>query len=103
MSKPEAKELSADRAALRRLENVVGDILTRLTDAEGRAHTLETQNAELGEVVRRFTKDQGEAVFVLSRLRELETENKDLKVRLEKGREGVERLIARLRFLEGQR
>lgn len=103
MSKREAKEESADRAALRRLESSVGEVLTRLASAEQRARAAEDQGAELQEVVHRFTKDDGEANLILTRLRHLEEENTDLKERLDKGREGVDRLLARVRFLEGQR
>jgi len=103
VSKPEAKDQSADRAALRRLEKAVGEALTELVDARRRAREAEEHNAELEEVVRRFTNEEGEANLVLSRLRGLEEENTDLKARVAKGREGVERLLARVRFLEGQR
>jgi hypothetical protein len=37
------------------------------------------------------------------RLRELENENLELRDRLGRGRDTVERLVARLRFLEDQR
>ena len=103
MSKPEAKDQSADRAALRRLEKAVGGALKALADAQGRARDAEEHNAELEEVVHRFTNEEGEANLVLTRLRGLEEENADLKARVAKGREGVERLLARVRFLEGQR
>jgi predicted nuclease with TOPRIM domain len=103
VSKPEAKDQSADRAALRRLESAVGEALGVLADARRRARVAEEHNAELEEVVHRFTADEGEANLVLSRLRGLEEENADMKVRLARGREGVERLLARVKFLEGQR
>ena len=49
--------------------------------------------------------DQNESHWdaTTSYLRSLEEENQDLRGRLEKGRQGVERLLARIRFLEGQR
>jgi predicted nuclease with TOPRIM domain len=109
VSKPEAdgqsgqSGQSADRAALHRLEGAVGEALTQLADARERARTAEDQCAELEEVVRRFTKEDGAANLVLTRLRTLEEENTDLRARMDKGRDGVERLLARVRFLEGQR
>jgi hypothetical protein len=39
---------------------------------------------------------------MLTRLEKLESENQDLLFRVEKGKEGVERLLARIRFLEEQ-
>jgi len=38
----------------------------------------------------------------MTRLKRLEDENAELRDRLEAGREGVERMIARIRFLENQ-
>ena len=38
-----------------------------------------------------------------TRLKSLEVENADLTRRLDDGREGVERLLAKIRFLEEQR
>jgi hypothetical protein len=39
---------------------------------------------------------------MVSRLRALEEENADLRSRIDQGREGVERLLAKIRFLENQ-
>jgi len=52
--------------------------------------------------VQRFTGDEAEAGRLLSRLKRLESENEDLRGRLDRGRAGVERMIARIRFLENQ-
>ena len=38
----------------------------------------------------------------MSRLKGLEQENADLRARLERGRDGVDRMLARIRFLENQ-
>jgi predicted nuclease with TOPRIM domain len=103
VSKPEDSGQSADRAALQRLEGAVGVTLARLAELRGKTRAAEARCAELEEVVRRFTGQQGEATLVLTRLRSLEAENADLRARMDKGREGVERLLARIRFLEGQR
>ena len=39
---------------------------------------------------------------LVERLTDLESRNRELNERLEEGREGVERLLARIRFLEEQ-
>jgi predicted nuclease with TOPRIM domain len=57
---------------------------------------------ELSELVKRFTGDDAEAGLMLTRLKRLEDENADLRGRLDQGRAGVERMIARIRFLENQ-
>jgi predicted nuclease with TOPRIM domain len=103
VSKPEADGQGADRAALKRLEGAVSKTLAQLAEARLHADNVEKRCAELEEVVSRFTKEHGTANLVLTRLRFLEKENADLRTRLEKGRDGVERLLARVRFLEGQR
>jgi predicted nucleic acid-binding Zn-ribbon protein len=103
VSNPEGRAEHADRQALQALETAVGQALERLEEFRARARVAESQRAELGELLRRFTDDEGEATLLLSRLRALEGENQELRGRLEKGREGVERLLARIRFLEGQR
>jgi predicted nuclease with TOPRIM domain len=63
----------------------------------------EERSEELEELLRRFTGHEVEPAQILARLRKLEEENADLRTRLEQGREGVERLLAKIRFLENQR
>ncbi len=53
--------------------------------------------------MRRVAKSPADAGDLLTRLKRLEDENFDLRERIERGREGVERLLARVRFLENQR
>ena len=92
-----------ERAAFQRLETAVEEVLWRLERARGRAEAAEARSAELEELLKRFSADGGAAGQLLTRLRTLETENEDLRSRMERGRESVERLLAQIRFLEGQR
>jgi predicted nuclease with TOPRIM domain len=78
----------------------VTQVLERLAYMSRRVRAAEERNAELDEIVRRFTGDQVEASRILTRLRALEQENRDLRRRLEEGRAGIERLLAKIRFLE---
>ena len=89
-----------ERAAFQALDTAVSDLIEALATMKGRASEAESRSAELQELVQRFTGDDAEAGRLLTRLRELEIENTDLKQRLERGREGVDRLIARIKFLE---
>lgn len=101
MSQPgDDREKSDDGFA--RLEDAVGELLDRLAETRARATAAESKNAELAELVRRFTGNAAEADQLMNRLKALETENEDLRSRLERGREGVDRMIARIRFLESQ-
>lgn len=101
MSQPEGSG-SGSEGGFARLEDAVGELIDRLSETRIRAQAAEAKNAELAELVRRFTGDEGEAEQLMSRLKALETENDELRDRLERGREGVERMIARIRFLESQ-
>jgi len=68
-----------------------------------RLDRAERENAELRALVSRVTNDPEEAPRVLERLGILERENADLAKRLETARAGVERLLARVQFMEDQR
>ena len=103
MSNPEGSGERPERVALQQLERAVGEALVRMDGLRGRAEQAETKNGELSELLRRFLGDDAEAGRLLTRLQSLEAENADLKARLARGREGVERMLARLRFLEDQR
>jgi hypothetical protein len=92
-----------DRAAFTELEGAVSTVLDQLVDAKARVSEAEGKSVELEEIVRRFTGDEGEAGRLLSQLSDLQSENEDLKQRLATGRAGVDRLLAKIRFLEEQR
>jgi len=92
-----------EKAALRELERAVAGALERLRSLRARAEEAEARERDLQELLRRFTGDPEEAGRLLGRMRALQAENADLRQRLDRGREGVERILARLRFLEEQR
>ena len=100
MSNTEVDGGQPERAAFQELDSAVGELIEELVTLKGRASEAESKSAELEELVQRFTGDDAEAGRLLTRLRDLESENTDLKARLDRGREGVDRLIARIKFLE---
>ena len=102
MSKPEDNGGAPELVALAQLEGAVGQLLDQVSEMSKRAEAAEARNAELSQVVKRFTGDEQEAGLIMSRLKRLEDENADLRSRLDRGRAGVERMIARIRFLESQ-
>jgi len=103
VSNPEDSDTPTEREALRELERAVGRALDRLGGLRKRAEAAEATSSELEELLRRFTGDAAEAGRMLTRLKSLEEENADLRARIAKGRQGVERMLARFRFLEEQR
>lgn len=84
------------------LEGAIGRVLERLEAVTGRAQEAERKSRELNEAMRRFTGSPDDARDLLTRLKQLEDENDDLRTRLDHGRAGVERLMARIRFLENR-
>ena len=102
MSNPEGNGGQPERAAFAALEHAVGQALDRLERMSRRVRAAEAKSAELGEIVRRFTGNEGEAGRILSRLQHLESENADLEGRLAEGRAGIDRLLSKIRFLENQ-
>jgi predicted RNase H-like nuclease (RuvC/YqgF family) len=92
-----------EAAALVALERAVEEALARLRDALERATVAEARTAELQRIVERVTGDSGEARRLVGTLGSLEEENGELRRRVEEGRAGVERLLAKIRFLEDQR
>ncbi len=102
MSNPVGDAAQPDRAAFEALDRAIGDLLARLTWLHDRAALAEEKSEDLEEMLRRFTGSEVDAGQLISRLRHLEGENADLRGRLEQGRAGVDRLLAKIRFLEGQ-
>ena len=102
MSKPGDNGDAPDAAAFARLEGAVAQLLTSLGDAQQQVTAAEARSAEMAELVKRFTGSEADASQLMGRLKRLETENTDLRTRLERGRAGVDRMIARIRFLENQ-
>ena len=88
--------------AFTHLEGVVGETLKELAVMRKRARAAEKEAAELNDLMRRFTGNPKEAGEVLTKLKHLEDENDDLRSRMDEGRAGVERLLAKIRFLENQ-
>lgn len=89
-------------AAFDRLEAAVSRLVDEAADATRRADAATAKNGELSELLQRFTGDEGEAGELVARLKSLESENAELRGRVDAGRAGVERMIARINFLENQ-
>ncbi len=93
---------ATDRQALARLERAVGELLDEVDRLRGQSSRSEARVRDLEGLLRRFTKGEDDPARLLARLARVEAENEDLKGRIQEGRDGVERLLARIRFLEDQ-
>src|SRR5687767_7598344 len=88
---------------LRRLEAAVGRALDRIGELEARLGEAERRATDLDQVLFDITGGDLRPTVLVDSLRALESENEELKRRLAGGRGGVERLLAKIRFLEDQR
>lgn len=103
MSGSGGKAERPDAAALIALERAVEGALARLTEMSQRVREAEARAADLQRLADRFSGDPGEAERLVEQFARLEDENADLRARVAEGRAGVERLLAKIRFLENQR
>ena len=95
------KDVASDKA-VGRLENAVTAALTRVELLEGEVVRMNTQGKELEGMLKGVTSGEGGPRDMIAKLHILEDENRDLRRRLDEGREGVDRLLAQIKFLEEQ-
>lgn len=90
-------------AGLKRLQAAVVATLAEIERLRREVSRAETQGAELDEMLRGVTAGEESPRKMIDRLHVLEEENRDLRERLFEGRTSVDRLLARIQFLEDQR
>lgn len=101
---PESEDVEIDaRERLKALESAVKGLVARLKETERRASAAESRRTEVEELLREMTEGTADPAEMADRLEELERENADLRDRVDRGLEGVERLLSRVRFMEEQR
>jgi len=89
--------------AVERLENAVTAALKKVELLEGEVVRVNAQGKELEGMLKGVTSGKVGPREMVSKLHILEEENRDLRRRLDEGREGVNRLLAQVKFLEEQR
>ena len=70
---------------------------------QGQLRAAEGRREELEGLLAKMADGSANPADMHTRLKALEHENADLSRRLDEGREGVDRLLAKIRFLEEQR
>ncbi|GIS80161.1 MAG: hypothetical protein MK279_06735 [Gemmatimonadetes bacterium] len=103
MSNPAGNGEGLEQAAFIELERIVDAALRHLGEVTRRAEMAEDRNAEFEALIKRFAGDEGDAGQVLHRLAELEEDNENMRSRLEAGQVSVDKLIAKIRFMEEQK
>ncbi len=91
-----------DAEAFKRLEKVVEAAMQEIRRLRQQLQNAESQSDEMDEMLRGITDGEQSPREMLRRLHQLESENQDLRGRLAQGIESVDRLLARVRFLEEQ-
>ncbi|MEX2531448.1 MAG: hypothetical protein WD960_11810 [Gemmatimonadota bacterium] len=89
-----------EREDFARLERAVGKLLAERKQLVARASRAEARIRDVEALLRRFTTGDEDPAEWRSRLETLQRENAELRERLDGGRESVERLLARIQFLE---
>ena len=103
MSRSEDNAPEDTAAALDAVDAAVGKAVARVRELEAAAHAAKERTAEVETLLERMASGDESPVQMKDELDRLQAENADLRSRLDQGREGVERLLAKIRFLEEQR
>ena len=93
----------AAEAGLAGLERAVARALDRIGALESGLEAARARRDEVEELLARMADGDENPADMQHRMNVLERENAELRRRLDEGREGVERLLAKIRFLEEQR
>ena len=89
--------------AIERLEEVVSLAVEEVGRLRQEVARMDAQGEELEGLLRGVTSGERSPREMIDRLHILEEENRDLRARLNQGREGVGRLLAKIKFLEEQK
>ena len=86
--------------AVKRLENAVNAALKQVESLQGDVVRMQTQGEALEGLLKGVTSGEEGPRELIEKIHIIEEENRDLRSRLDEGRAGVERLLARVKFLE---
>ena len=86
--------------AVKRLEKAVTAALEQVESLRGEVARMQTQGEALEGLLKGVTSGKDGPRELIEKLHILEEENRDLRSRLDQGRAGVDRILARVKFLE---
>lgn len=98
-----SKESKKNGAPFSDLSDAVEQALRELKRLRDKASRVESKNAELEELLKGIAAGTQSPAEMARDVKTLSKENRDLRARLDQGRESVNRLLTRIRFLEEQR
>ena len=85
---------------LDRLAEAVADAVQEIESLRARLAQAEARVGESDELLREFVGGKQDPADLARRLNQLEEENKALRARIEDGRASVERVLAKIQFME---
>ena len=88
--------------AVKRLEKAVVAALEEVERLNGEVVRVNAQGEQLEGLLKGVTSGKEGPRELVAKLQILEEENRDLRTRLHEGMKGVDRLLARVKFLENQ-
>lgn len=97
------KESDHNGEAFDDLSAAVEQALRELKRLRQKAARFENKNSELEELLKGIAAGTESPAEWAHQVKSLRGENQDLRARLDQGRESVDRLLTRIRFLEEQR
>ncbi|MSR36167.1 MAG: hypothetical protein EXR95_05905 [Gemmatimonadetes bacterium] len=103
MSNGGDREAGSDRQGMPALEAAVNRTVEELRELRKQAADASGRTRELEALLAAFQSGLDSPERMKERLDRLEAENRDLQGRIAQGRESVERLLARIQFLEDQK
>lgn len=89
--------------SLKRLDRAVGRLIDALEKERERSRQAKGRVAELEKLLKRFEKNGVDPTALSGKVKRLQKENRELKSRIKRGREGAERVLAKIKFLEEKR
>ncbi len=104
MSSSGSKQISPDGVspgqAVERLEKAVTAALEQVEQLRGEVVQMNAQGEALEGLLKGVTSGEVGPREMIEKLHVLEEENRDLRTRLDQGRAGVDRILARVKFME---
>ena len=103
MSNREADESVAALPGIEPLESAVRRLITEVHELRQVAADAQERARRSDELLREFAEGRQDPGTLSRRMAEVEAENDDLRGRIERGRERIDQILARIRFLEDRR
>lgn len=91
-----------NQVALKHLESSVSSIVEKTSQLRSQLDLTRQHLKQMEEAVESVKKQDGKPLETLRKLRTLEKDNRDLVGRLDQGRAMLDRLLSKIKFIEGK-